>query len=159
MRLIFSSNYVYRFLLQQHPYRDRRRLRNLTQSPCPLLDFSYLSHGLKNSMAMKTSPPSTPQTSPTNGSKAAGSEGDDGDGSSSMPGSARMTTGPLSTTEASMSGCGRAPGSSSSAGSGDATSAGGLDSRSPGAHSREENCLSEDNDTMDTGLGEFQHSC
>ncbi|VDL62263.1 unnamed protein product [Hymenolepis diminuta] len=36
--------------------------------------------------------------------------------------------------------------------SGDAASTGGLDSRSPGAHSREENCLSEDNDTMDTGL-------
>ncbi|KAM7537203.1 hypothetical protein Aperf_G00000061311 [Anoplocephala perfoliata] len=114
--------------------------------------LSYLSHGLKNSMAMKSSPPSTPQTSPTNGSKPAGSEGDGGDGSSSMAGSARMTAGPLSTTEASMGGCGKAPGSSSSAGSGDATSTGGLDSRSPGAHSREENCLSEDNDTMDTGL-------
>lgn len=62
------------------------------------------------------------------------------------------SAGPSSTTDGGVGMGGGPPGSSSS---GDAASTGGLDSRSPGAHSREENCLSEDNDTMDTGLGEF----
>ncbi|VUZ40369.1 unnamed protein product [Hymenolepis diminuta] len=114
-----------------------------TSSPHTGSMLSYLSHGLKNSMAMKSSPPSTPQTtSPTNGSKAATVEGDNGDGVMS-------SAGPSSTTDGGVGMGGGPPGSSSS---GDAASTGGLDSRSPGAHSREENCLSEDNDTMDTGL-------
>ncbi|KAM3179344.1 hypothetical protein ACTXT7_000745 [Hymenolepis weldensis] len=114
-----------------------------TSSPHTGSMLSYLSHGLKNSMTMKSSPPSTPQTtSPTNGSKAPTVEGDNGDGVMS-------SAGPSSITDGGVGMGGGPPGSSSS---GDAASTGGLDSRSPGAHSREENCLSEDNDTMDTGL-------
>ncbi|VDO10280.1 unnamed protein product [Rodentolepis nana] len=117
-----------------------------TSSPHTGSMLSYLSHGLKNSMAMKSSPPSTPQTSLTNGAKAATVEGDNGTGGM------LSSVGPSFKTESGDGMGGGPPGSSSS---GDAASTGGLDSRSPGAHSREENCLSEDNDTMDTGLGEL----
>ncbi|KAL5110254.1 hypothetical protein TcWFU_004488 [Taenia crassiceps] len=128
-------------------YRSSDDSTTRSSSPHTGSMLSYLSHGLKNSMAMKSSPLSTsspPQMSPANCSKTTGAgtgkleEG--GDSSAGLAG----TTDALSCT---------APGSSSSGGgSGDATSTGGLDSRSPGALSRDENCLSEDNDTMDTGL-------
>uniref|UniRef100_A0A5K3EQH9 Mothers against decapentaplegic homolog n=1 Tax=Mesocestoides corti TaxID=53468 RepID=A0A5K3EQH9_MESCO len=95
--------------------------------------LSYLSHGLKSSMALKSSPPS----SPTNGPKL------DDRGEASR----------IGTTDASAN---TAP-ANSGAGGGDAagsviSSSGGLDSCSPGGLSREENCMSEDNDTMDAGL-------
>nr|ADZ06149.1 SmadC protein [Echinococcus granulosus] len=120
-----------------------------TQSSSPHTGsmLSYLSHGLKNSMAIKPSPPSTsspPLTSSTNCSKTTGA------GTGKLEEGGESSAGPADTTDALS--C-TAPGSSSSGGgSGDATSTGGLDSRSPGALSRDENCLSEDNDTMDTGL-------